>query len=674
MRTARRVFVTLQVIGLATMITMASPLAGATTFQEAGASHVPTAGTAAGAPVASFTWSPGSVSANQVVQFKDTSTGDPASWSWVFGDGATSSQQSPTHTFATCGVYPVTLTVANATGSSAVTKPVTVTAAACLCTATRTLPSGYVAGQPIRVTIQAVPPEGTVSYLVEETPPSGWPVAAVDNGGSFEVTTGKVKWGPFSGGHARTFHYTVTPPAGTTQTRSFAGTIAINGASQQICGATALGPGQYHPADSNGDWRIIADEMLAYSWAWKSGTSWAQPPDPIPADHVSNAGMIWKKGEAYHHDAGATPPWVAGAGSEADTPRLESRRAQRAALVPGTAIASFGANSYTPGVGVKVTIQVTPASEIVAWVVEDAPPVGWTVSAIDADGAYDAVNGKVKWGLFFDSQARTLSYLATPPAGETGSKSFSGLASLDGANVTIGGARGISPYANSVWVPVASHASGLNSSLWRTDLGVFNPNSAPAGYEVRFYSGGKVASSTASVVAGGQAILGDVVGQLKTSGSGAIEVRSDLPVRVSSRTYNVLASGAPCFANGTLGQDFPSFAATQGLAAGDHAWLTQLIESELYRTNIGLTNTSAGTATVEVELFDGAGGMLASYAVTLAAGEWKQESRPFHVRAGQTTMTRGSAKVTVTAGSGVLAYASVVDNITNDPTTMWMMR
>jgi PKD repeat protein len=45
------------------------------------------------------------------VTFLDTSTGGPTSWSWTFGDGATSTTQHPTHTYGSAGNYPVTLTV-----------------------------------------------------------------------------------------------------------------------------------------------------------------------------------------------------------------------------------------------------------------------------------------------------------------------------------------------------------------------------------------------------------------------------------------------------------------------------------------------------------------------------------------------------------------------------------
>ena len=60
------------------------------------------------------------------VVFVDQSTGNPTNWSWDFGDGATSTQQNPTHTYAKAGSYTVVLTAANAVGSTRATKLVTV--------------------------------------------------------------------------------------------------------------------------------------------------------------------------------------------------------------------------------------------------------------------------------------------------------------------------------------------------------------------------------------------------------------------------------------------------------------------------------------------------------------------------------------------------------------------
>jgi len=56
------------------------------------------------------------------VSFTDNSTGTPISWNWSFGDGTTSTEQNPTHTYSKAGQYSVTLTTTNAAGSSTVTR------------------------------------------------------------------------------------------------------------------------------------------------------------------------------------------------------------------------------------------------------------------------------------------------------------------------------------------------------------------------------------------------------------------------------------------------------------------------------------------------------------------------------------------------------------------------
>lgn len=69
-------------------------------------------------------------------------------------------------------------------------------------------------------------------------------------------------------------------------------------------------------------------------------------------------------------------------------------------------------------------------------------------------------------------------------------------------------------------------------------------------------------------------------------------------------------------------------------------------------------------------LFDGAGGQIGTCSVELAPGQRRQEDPPFFHKAGQSAMPTGYARVTVTRGSGIIASASVIDNVTNDPTTM----
>ncbi len=78
------------------------------------------------APSAAFTSLPASPTVNQYIQFSDASTGYPSAWSWDFGDGKTSSEQNPSHVFATAGTFKITLTAINALGSGTASQDVLV--------------------------------------------------------------------------------------------------------------------------------------------------------------------------------------------------------------------------------------------------------------------------------------------------------------------------------------------------------------------------------------------------------------------------------------------------------------------------------------------------------------------------------------------------------------------
>ena len=62
------------------------------------------------------------LSCNGTVTFTDKSQLDPISYSWDFGDGNTSTDQNPTHTYSSGGSYTVKLTATNANGSDVETK------------------------------------------------------------------------------------------------------------------------------------------------------------------------------------------------------------------------------------------------------------------------------------------------------------------------------------------------------------------------------------------------------------------------------------------------------------------------------------------------------------------------------------------------------------------------
>ena len=76
-------------------------------------------------PNAAFTANKTAGQAPLTVQFTDQSTSGSSvisTWSWTFGDGASSSVKSPSHTYAANGTYDVSLTVTTTVGSDTETK------------------------------------------------------------------------------------------------------------------------------------------------------------------------------------------------------------------------------------------------------------------------------------------------------------------------------------------------------------------------------------------------------------------------------------------------------------------------------------------------------------------------------------------------------------------------
>lgn len=80
----------------------------------------PAASTIGIAPTAALAADVTSGTAPFEARFSDLSTDGPTVWEWAFGDGATSNDQNPTHTYEADGTFSVTLTARSASGSDTV--------------------------------------------------------------------------------------------------------------------------------------------------------------------------------------------------------------------------------------------------------------------------------------------------------------------------------------------------------------------------------------------------------------------------------------------------------------------------------------------------------------------------------------------------------------------------
>ena len=283
---------------------------------------------------------------------------------------------------------------------------------------------------------------------------------------------------------------------------------------------------------------------------------------------------------------------------------------------------------------------------------------GWTATSQAAwisvtGGASGSGNGTVTYSVQANSSASS----------RTGTLTIAG----NTHTVTQQGSGGGGSYV--YWVPAVTHASGTAGSQWRADVGALNRGSAATSVAFTLYASGQTytASSSNPIAAGAQAVFADLVGQLQLTVTGHLKIEATQPLTVTARIFNQATTG-------TFGQGMDGFVAADGLSAGQEAFLPQLSQSSSFRTNIGFTNMSTSSATVTVTLYRPDGTQVGSFNVDIPAGQWRQDNEPFRVRFNQNNLVGCFAKVRVVSGSGVITYASVVDNATNDPTTVAMKR
>jgi hypothetical protein len=218
------------------------------------------------------------------------------------------------------------------------------------------------------------------------------------------------------------------------------------------------------------------------------------------------------------------------------------------------------------------------------------------------------------------------------------------------------------------WVPAVAHGAGAQGSQWRADAALLNRGMGTSTMTLTLLTDSQTLSGSASVPGGDQVLLTDLVAEVfHINGSGLLKIQATEPLTVAARVYNQSGSG-------TFGQGIDGLVVADTLSAGNQVYLPMLAQSSAFRTNIGFCNISGSSATVRVALFLGDGTSLGSFNVEIPSERWKQDNEPYRVRFGRTNVTNGFANVRVIAGNGVWAYASVVDNLTGDPTTIAMRR
>jgi len=230
-----------------------------------------------------------------------------------------------------------------------------------------------------------------------------------------------------------------------------------------------------------------------------------------------------------------------------------------------------------------------------------------------------------------------------------------------------------SPAGTNVWLlPSSAHAPGLNNAFYTTDLTLANAGGADTTFTLKFLGhdqdGTSGAEQTFALAAGRSATYPDVLGSVFSQSSGAYGA-----IQISSASASLAVLGqtsTPGF-GGTFGQSVPAAAPSDLVAAGAPQSVVAIREDGSFRTNLILANATGAPLEVDVTLVADSGATLGTKSYFLPPLGMTQVGHVVR-DLGVSGDVVGARLVlsTPTPGGAFAAYASAIDNTTNDPRTL----
>jgi len=284
-------------------------------------------------------------------------------------------------------------------------------------------------------------------------------------------------------------------------------------------------------------------------------------------------------------------------------------------------------------------------------------PISYPFFSSSSHGAWLVAASKVLTG-----EAR--STMVQLRADATGSRIAPGVlldALLDDAFLTS------EPAEVSTWlVPSATYLqlSGESGSVWMSDLTLTNPGPVEAAVTLKFL--GHDSDGRAGVERFVGVPAGSVVSNLDllfppSPTYGAILVSSSRPELLVSSETSCLRVGA-----GTVGDSLPATAPSD-LVRGAPKAISPIREDERLRTNLVMANATELPNVVRVRLRGSDGAVIGTQEVPLRPLEMTQLNHVVSVFAASSLTTGWLELWTDTPGGAFAAYASVIDNLSNDP-------
>lgn len=616
---------------------------------------------------ASFAVTPSSgVAGTTTFSFVDQSSGPVSSWLWQFGDNTTSSQQNPTHVYASAGTYTVTLTVSGNGTNSSTNHGVSVAA-------------------PTPVT----PPIAAAFAFGPGSPKSGDAVTFTDQSAGSPVQW--FWW--FGDGSTSTQQnpthiynsagtYTVTLQAWnttTTGTTSRQISVATHSASRSLVSAAAQIAGA-----GNSVWRTeltlfnaSATEAASGQFLFIPGAGGSVVERPLylaPLQSVTYANAL---PDIFGIASGAGAIAIE-ATSPTSTPdiKITSRT-----FTTGTTGTYGQAVPQIPADDLQQTLYVTGIEADAAYrtnlglVNRSGAPVDVAMTLFGSDGSpiasnsvtlpannfqqsplagyFPAINGQSRDGMTLRAVAASagaVSVYASVVDNDTQDPIYiQGIAASAAARVVI---------------PAVGRVPGIGGTYWRSDVTLMNPNTYSVRVGWRYLpsssNNGGIGWSYLNLNGGETRVLRDVASLFGvTAGSGALEFAADgftAPI-ITSRTYTTTSDG------GTYGQSIDPVTSYRS-----DVWVPGLRSDASYRTNVGFYNNGDAATGVTATLVNLSGQTVAQAFVTVPAHAPVQYSLSALFPSANLGLYGTLTMHAHTDGGAVLfGYGSVVDNVSGDP-------
>ncbi len=231
----------------------------------------------------------------------------------------------------------------------------------------------------------------------------------------------------------------------------------------------------------------------------------------------------------------------------------------------------------------------------------------------------------------------------------------------------------------SLYLAAAAHVAGSHDTNWRTDVGLHASGHEEAVIDLELLRHGRDNTNPAhaelTLEAGQSVDLEDVLeSEFGFDGKAALRITpSRGTLAVTSRTYNLLEGGNDLGlpAGATFGQFIPALLESTAIPVGEEGRLIQLSHDpgsdHGSRTNLGLVNSTGAELSVEIDLYSADGQLLGTVGRQLLPYEYRQLDRVFESVTNGVVADGYAIVRPMTNAGAVMAYASIVDNLTGDP-------